>query len=154
MTTPRIACIAVIGKKNSPLHLSTFTDNRDALSFHFLVHTTLDMFASRLPAKTNGDSDFGLLYAVDDEVALYGWLTNTGIKFVIAVETPAGAEGDGGVGVREGELKGVFKALQTAYITLVCNPFYDNDETRPIESRRFLSDVKRIAESWRPNVKV
>jgi hypothetical protein len=78
-----------------------------------LVHTTLDIFASRLPAKTNGDSDFGLLYAVDDEVALYGWLTNTGIKLVIAVETPAGAQGDGGVGVREGELKGVrFCTLQ------------------------------------------
>lgn len=75
-----------------------------------MVHTTLDIFTSRLPSKTNGDSDFGLLYAVDDEVALYGWLTNTGIKIVVAVETPPGADGDGGgggMGVRDGELKGV-----------------------------------------------
>lgn len=93
------------------MHLSVFTDTRDALSFHFLVHTTLDIFTSRLPSKANGDSDFGLLYAVDDEVALYGWLTNTGIKIVVAVETPAGADSDGGggggMGVRDGELKGV-----------------------------------------------
>jgi hypothetical protein len=88
--------------QNSPLHLSTFTDSRDNLAFHFLVHTTLDIFASRLPSKTNGDSDFGLLYAVDEALALYGWLTNTGIKFVVAVETPPGE-----TGVREGELKPV-----------------------------------------------
>lgn len=146
-----------------------------------------------MPSKTNGDSDFGLLYAVDDELALYGWLTNTGIKIVVAIETPVGGEVEGGMAlVREGDVKGVstisrwrrrgfamwpsssfpeargrvswlenmandtkvFKALQTAYISLVCNPFYENDETRPIESRRFLMDVKRIAEGWRPGVTV
>jgi hypothetical protein len=143
-----------------------------------------------MPSKTNGDSDFGLLYAVDDELALYGWLTNTGIKIVVAIETPVGGEVEGGMAlVREGDVKGVstiprgrgallraggdhwlrkwvycmedmangmqvFKALQTAYISLVCNPFYENDEIRPIESRRFLMDVKRIAEGWRPGVTV
>jgi len=131
--------------QNSPLHLSTFTDSRDKLAFHFLVHATLDIFASRLPSKANGDSDFGLLYAVDEELALYGWLTNTGIKFVVAVETPPGE-----TGVREGELKPVFRALQTAYIRLVCNPFYENDETRPIESKRFLGEVRGIVGTWKP----
>lgn len=48
----------------------------------------------------------------------------------------------------------MFKALQTAYIQLVCNPFYENDETRPIESRRFLGEVRRVAEGWRAGVAV
>jgi hypothetical protein len=110
----------------------------------------LDVFAARIPSKTNGDSDFGMLYAVDDACALYGWLTNTGVKIVVAVEGPVGEEG----GVREGDMKSVFRALQTAYITLVCNPFFDNTETRPITSRRFGAEVRRIAESWKPGVAV
>ena len=96
--------------QNSPLHLSTYSNSRDPLSYHFLAHTTLDIFAARMPSKTNGDSDFGLLCAVDDQLSLYGWLTNTGVKIVVGVETPVGAiEGgvDGGMGIREGELKAV-----------------------------------------------
>jgi hypothetical protein len=113
------------------------------------MNTALDVFAARVPTKANDDSEFGLLYAVDDGCALYGWLTNTGVKIVVAVEGPVG-EG----GVREGDIKNVFRSLQTSYISVVCNPFFDNDETRPITSRRFVADVKRVAESWRPSVMV
>ncbi|TGZ83165.1 Sedlin [Ascodesmis nigricans] len=139
---PRIACVAIIGKKNSPLFLSTFTKSRDTLFFHFLIHTTLDIFTLRLPSKTNGDSDFGLLYAVDEELACYGWLTNTGIKFVVAVENPTSSGGE--------DLKPVFRALQTAYIRLVCNPFFENDELGAIKSKRFQKEVGDIVEGWRP----
>lgn len=121
--------------------MQPFSNSRDKLAFHFLVHSTLDVFDARLPSKTNGDSDFGLLYAVDENLACYGWLTNTGIKFVVAVE--AG-------GVRDGDLKGLFRSLQTAYIRLVCNPFYEPDENRPIESKRFLAEVRYLAENWKP----
>ncbi|KAA8901388.1 hypothetical protein FN846DRAFT_899643 [Sphaerosporella brunnea] len=131
MATPHISCIALIGKK---------------ARYPTSLNATLDVFSSRLPMKTNGDSDFGMLYAVDDTCALYGWLTNTGVKIVVAVESPVGGGGGGGGG---GEV-GVFRALQTAYIGLVCNPFFENDETRPITSRRFLAEVRRIAETWRP----
>lgn len=30
--------------------------------------------------------DFGLLQAVDERLAMYGWMTNTGIKFVVIVD--------------------------------------------------------------------
>ena len=65
------------------------------------------------------DQDFGLLHAVDERLACYGWLTNTGVKFVIIVDMagrPAGADpGLGGrvaaaaaiVGLREADLKPV-----------------------------------------------
>lgn len=43
------------------------------------------MFEARLMVKTIGQ-DLGLLQAIDDRLAMYGWLTNTGIKFVIVVD--------------------------------------------------------------------
>jgi hypothetical protein len=54
----------------------------------------------------------------------------------------------------------VFRAMQTAYIRLLQNPFYDPDEHSPptgrggkkISSRRFTEDMRRIGESWRPGV--
>ncbi|KAI5808944.1 Sedlin, N-terminal conserved region-domain-containing protein [Peziza echinospora] len=155
----RITCISVVGKQNNPLHIAVFPppsatgsqaaspDPSILLNYHFLTHTTLDIFALRLPQKT-ADQDFGLLYAVSENLAAYGWLTNTGVKFVVFVS----CVGVGG-GVREGELKSVFKDLQTAYIALVCNPFYDNDnlEKKPITSRKFITAVNRIAETWIPS---
>lgn len=38
-----------------------------------------------MPSKTVGQ-DFGLLQAIDERLAMYGWLTNTGIKFVIIID--------------------------------------------------------------------
>lgn len=38
-----------------------------------------------MPAKTIGH-DFGLLHALDERIAIYGWLLNTGVKLVIVVD--------------------------------------------------------------------
>ena len=64
------------------------------------------------------------------------------------------------VGLREGEMKPVFKAVQAAYVKLLQNPFYDPDEHSPptgvggkrITSRKFAEDMRRIGESWIPGV--
>lgn len=57
-----------------------------------------------------------------------------------------------------------FKALQTAYVRLLQNPFYVPDEHTPmavasgkgkggqITSRKFIQEVKRIGENWRPGI--
>lgn len=47
----------------------------------------------------------------------------------------------------------MFKELQTAYISLVCNPFYDveNIDKKPITSKKFIKEVRRIGESWIPS---
>ena len=59
-----------------------------------------------------------------------------------------------------------FKALQTAYIRLLQNPFYTPDEHTPmavasgkgkggqITSKRFIAEVKRIGELWKPGATV
>lgn len=63
-------------------------------------------------------------------------------------------------GLREGEMRPVFKAMQVAYIRLMQNPFFDPDEHSPpdgqggkkITSRKFAEDMRRIGESWTPGV--
>lgn len=84
---------------------------------------------------------------------------------------PGGGDGGGGgggisaaarrgaaavVGLREGDMKPVFRAMQTAYVRLLQNPFYEPDEHAPltghggkrIVSRRFGADMRRIGEGW------
>jgi len=50
-----------------------------------MLSTCLDIFEARMPTKPVGQ-DFGLLQAIDERLAMYGWLTNTGVKFVIVVD--------------------------------------------------------------------
>jgi hypothetical protein len=95
------------------LHISLFPpDQRDALEFSFLLSSCLDIFEARAPYKT-ADQDFGLLQAVDERLALYGWLTNTGVKFVIVVDMEGRAtnanDSKAGmvVGIRDADLKPV-----------------------------------------------
>ncbi|RYP34527.1 hypothetical protein DL767_004239 [Monosporascus sp. MG133] len=205
---PSIACLGVIGRNNNPLHISIFPSYdghsttrahplRTPLQFSLLLSSTLDVFEARARhAAASGpgtmlSGDYGLLHAVDERLAAYGFETNTGVKFVAVVDmrgrpgrgsrpvvagggggggvaaaaaTAAGAIGavGGGVGLREGELKPVFKAMQTAYVRLLQNPFYDPDEHAPLDgrggkqitSRRFSQEMRRIGEGWAPGVAI
>ncbi|KAF2431917.1 Sedlin [Tothia fuscella] len=174
---PSIACIGVIGKANNPLHISLFPpEKRDSLQYSFLLSSCLDIFEIRLPHKT-ADQDFGLLQAIDERLAMYGWLTTTGVKFIAVVDMEGRAVDGGGsggrddgkinaaVGVRDADLKPVFRALQQAYINLLRNPFYEPDEHSParpgqekklgstqITSFKFIKEVQRIGETWSPGI--
>ncbi|KAH7125365.1 Sedlin [Dendryphion nanum] len=168
---PSIACIGVIGKHNNPLHISLFpAEERAPLEFQFLLSSCLDIFEARLPYKTV-DQDFGLLQAVDERLAMYGWLTNTGVKLVIVVDmegrpaTALDSKASTAIGLRDSDLKPAFRALQTAYIKLLRNPFYNPDEHSPltataenkvgsmqITSRNFIQEIKKIGEAWAPGV--
>jgi len=66
--------------------------------------------------------------------------------------------------MRDGDLKPAFKALQTAYIKLLQNPFYTPDEHTPaaislgpdkggmVRSKKFEREIERIGMAWRPGV--
>lgn len=184
--------------QNNPLHITifpsydattqTYAPVRTPLQFSLLLSGTLDVFEARSrhlanPTVAAGaganmllSGDFGLLHAIDDRLAAYGFETNTGVKFVAVVDmrgrpsskTNAAAAGGGGrvsgggmggVGLRDNELKPVFRAVQTAYVRLLQNPFYDPDETnllgagvKRITSRKFGDEMRRIGESWVPGV--
>ncbi|KXX75369.1 Trafficking protein particle complex subunit 2-like protein [Madurella mycetomatis] len=187
---PSIACLGVIGRNNNPLHTSifpsydpqtnTFRAVRTPLQFSLILSSTLDVFELR--ARQNAAAgvgltgDFGLLHAVDDRLAAYGFETNTGTRFVVIVDM-RGRRIDGAIaaglvdarekriagaaaGLREGEMRPVFKAMQAAYIRLMQNPFFAPDEHSPhsghggkkITSRKFAEDMRRIGENWTPGV--
>jgi trafficking protein particle complex subunit 2 len=64
------------------------------------------------------------------------------------------------LGLREGEVRVVFRAMLAAYVALLQNPFYEPDEHAPlggaggkrITSRRFGEEMRRIGETWTPGV--
>ena len=68
------------------------------------------------------------------------------------------------VGLRDSDLKPAFRALQTAYIQLLQNPFYQPENRSPmalansvgrsaeITNARFIREVKRIGGVWAPGV--
>ncbi|GAB7365219.1 hypothetical protein MBLNU230_g6305t1 [Neophaeotheca triangularis] len=180
--SPSIAAIGVIGRNNNPLHIALFpiyatnpagNTTRDDLEFQFMLNSSLDIFEARLASKPVGQ-DFGLLHALDERMALYGWCTNTGVKLVIVVdmegrpiESASGAKGTAAVGamlgLRNSDLTPAFQALQQAYINLLRNPFYVPDDHDPrkcqdkgasleIKSPRFEKEVRRIGEAWYPGI--
>lgn len=128
-------------------------------------------------ARTNAVSgvglsgEFGLLQAIDDRLAAYGFETNTGVRLVCVVDmrgrrVDSSALGNAARaqqgGLRDAELKPVFRAMQGAYIRLLQNPFYDPDEHAPLDgaggrkitSRKFTEDMRRIGEGWTPGVMI
>ncbi|KAK5987123.1 hypothetical protein PT974_11241 [Cladobotryum mycophilum] len=152
---PSIVCIGVIGRNNNPLHMSTFPSHnpatnspslvRNHLQFSLLLSSTIDIFELRGKQNT-ASGDFGLLHAIDDRLAAYGFETNTGCGQFRGVAGAGGGGGGGGVGgssaamanaaamagLRDAEMKPVFRAMQAAYVRLLQNPFYDPDEHSPL----------------------
>lgn len=108
MALPFIACIAFVAKNVStaiiqallllsvgtdflrpqdhPLHVTVFPPFRESrLRFLLLINSCLDIFELRA-RNTFIDQDLGLLQALDERLAVYGWLTNTGVKILIIVD--------------------------------------------------------------------
>jgi trafficking protein particle complex subunit 2 len=95
------------------------------LQFSLLLSSTLDVFEQRARQNTANATgltgDYGLLHAIDERLASYGFETNTGVKFVVVVDMRGrrvdGAvlggrtAGVGAVGLREGEMKTVRLSL-------------------------------------------
>ncbi|KAL8679188.1 MAG: hypothetical protein Q9224_007055 [Gallowayella concinna] len=166
---PSIACIGLLGKHGNPLHISIFAPH-DAvqgahLEFSFLLNASLDIFELRTQDRNRVDQDLGMLQAVDERLSIWGWETGTGVKFAVVVDM-WGNEGrpSTGFGVKGEDVKPVFKALQTAYIRLLQNPFYTPDDHAPmaaskgggsageITSKKFIAEVKRIGDNWKPGL--
>ncbi|KAL5332763.1 Sedlin [Aspergillus crustosus] len=173
MLRPKIACIGLIGKADNPIHISLFPPYLDSTTeFSFLLNSSLDVFEIR-QKQTSIDQDLGLLHAVDERLASYGWLTTTGVKLLIVVDlageqTSSGANNgvrSGRSSFREPDLKPAFRALQIAYIQLLQNPFYApdnhitmangiNQDVKPsrIRDQKFTAEVDRIGNLWAPGV--
>lgn len=127
-------CVAVIGKENSPLYVWVGS-GREELHLHYLPHTALDVIQEKVAAvsKTPDTRELylGLLYA-SEEYKVYGYTTNTRIKFVIITDA-------GNTTLRDNEIRMMFRRLHNMYTNVVCNPFYIPGEQ--ITSREFEKGI-------------
>jgi hypothetical protein len=178
--------------QDNPLHISHFPPHQiDPLQMLFLINSCLDIFALRASNNTSNTSlsqDLGLLQAVDERLSCYGWQTNTGIKFVIVVDMmgrpPNSSDPSSSLsprspseekdskrnklpavmGLRDADLRPAFRAVQTAYIQLMLNPFYTPDDRTPLQianyggkspeitSKKFINELQRIGKVWTPGI--
>ncbi|KAK7071757.1 Trafficking protein particle complex subunit 2-like protein, partial [Halocaridina rubra] len=119
---------------NSPLYVWVGS-GREELHLHYLAHTALDVIQEKVAAvsKTPDTRELylGLLYA-SEEYKVFGYTTNTRIKFVIITDA-------GNTILRDNEIRMMFRRLHNMYTNVVCNPFYIPGEQ--ITSREFDNGV-------------
>ena len=93
-------CIAVLDRQSTPLKLCT-NDPSKEVAFHYILHTSLDVIDERTQlsplaptaanpgAKTSAeplrDLYLGVLYSTEQH-KVFGYVTNTNVKFVIIVD--------------------------------------------------------------------
>ncbi|XP_033626729.1 trafficking protein particle complex subunit 2-like protein [Asterias rubens] len=131
-------CVAVIAKENYPLYISTIPTENE-LKFHYTVHTCLDVIEEKVSAVGKSVNDprelyLGLLYPTED-YKVYGYVTNTKVKFVIVVESS-------NMQLRDNEIRNMFKTLHNAYVDMLCNPLYTPGEN--IKSKTFDNTVMQM----------
>mmetsp|Transcript_19798 Transcript_19798/g.43037 ORF Transcript_19798/g.43037 Transcript_19798/m.43037 type:complete len:155 (-) Transcript_19798:1229-1693(-) len=131
-----IVCTAIIGQQNNPLYLRTFpsASPEQILKLNFIVHCALDAVEEKvLQKRPTGevlDTYLGLLYPTE-EYKIYGYLTNTNIKFILVVDDAS---------VKDDTISRVMKRLHSLYADAFCNPFF----ALPLGSRKFDEQVDRI----------
>ncbi|XP_014231727.1 trafficking protein particle complex subunit 2-like protein [Trichogramma pretiosum] len=131
-------CVAVIGKDNSPKYIKC-VDETNALQFHYKVHTSIDIVEEKLNIGTKTVADnkelfLGMLYSTE-EYKIFGYATNTKIKFIIVLQSSNAT-------LRDNEVRMMFRKLHIAYANVVSDPFYIPGDQ--IKSKTFDSAVSEI----------
>ncbi|XP_057569280.1 trafficking protein particle complex subunit 2-like protein isoform X2 [Hippopotamus amphibius kiboko] len=114
-------CVAVIAKENYPLYIRSVPAENE-LKFHYMVHTSLDVVDEKISAMGKALVDqrelyLGLLYPTED-YKVYGYVTNSKVKFVMVVDSSNTA-------LRDNEIRSMFRKLHNSYTDVMCNPFYN-----------------------------
>ncbi|XP_063801586.1 trafficking protein particle complex subunit 2-like protein isoform X1 [Pseudophryne corroboree] len=128
-------CVSVIAKENYPLYIHSIP-SENQLKFHYTVHTSLDVVDEKISAMGKALVDqrelyLGLLYPTED-YKVYGYVTNSKVKFVMVVDSSNTA-------LRDNEIRSMFRKLYNSYTDVMCNPFYNPGD--PIQSRMAVSPV-------------
>ncbi|XP_042003717.1 trafficking protein particle complex subunit 2-like protein [Salvia splendens] len=152
-----IVCVAVVGHQNNPLYIQSFTKGDDSLlrisilnvegcSYHSLkrhhiVHCSLDVVDERVnnPKKSGliiNETFLGLLNPTEN-YKVYGYLTNTKVKFILVTTD---------LEVRDVDARVFFGRFHTAYVDAVSNPFHIPG--KKITSRKFAERVSTIVKSF------
>ncbi|EDW47373.1 trafficking protein particle complex subunit 2-like protein [Drosophila sechellia] len=130
-------CIAVIGKDNAPLYLTT-SDMEQELDLQYHVNAALDVVEEKcLIGKGSPESKelyLGLLYSTENQ-KIYGFVTNTRVKFIVVIDSS-------NVALRENEVRAIFRNLHLLYTDAICNPFYIPGES--LTSKKFDRAVQKL----------
>ncbi|KAH8263967.1 hypothetical protein KR038_010779 [Drosophila bunnanda] len=130
-------CIAVIGKDNAPLYLTT-SDMEQELELQYHVHAALDVVEEKCligkGAPESKELYLGLLYSTENH-KIYGFVTNSRVKFIVVIDSS-------NVALRENEVRAIFRNLHILYTDAVCNPFYIPGES--LTSKKFDRAVQKL----------
>ncbi|XP_066509922.1 trafficking protein particle complex subunit 2-like protein [Hoplias malabaricus] len=131
-------CVAVIAKENYPLYIRS-VPTQSELKFHYTVHTSLDVVEEKISTVGKAMSEqrelyLGLLYPTED-YRVYGYVTNSKVKFVIVVDSS-------NTSLRDNEIRSMFRKLHNSFTDVMCNPFYNPGD--PIQSKAFDSMVSAM----------
>uniref|UniRef100_A0A4W5RFZ3 Trafficking protein particle complex subunit 2-like protein n=1 Tax=Hucho hucho TaxID=62062 RepID=A0A4W5RFZ3_9TELE len=121
--------------QNYPLYIRSVPIQNE-LKFHYTVHTSLDVVEEKISAVGKAMADqrelyLGLLYPTED-YKVYGYVTNSKVKFVIVVDSS-------NTSLRDNEIRSMFRKLHNSFTDVMCNPFYNPGDT--IQSKAFDSMV-------------
>mmetsp|Transcript_31292 Transcript_31292/g.45610 ORF Transcript_31292/g.45610 Transcript_31292/m.45610 type:complete len:223 (+) Transcript_31292:114-782(+) len=119
-----------------------------SLKHQFMIHAALDRFEEitlagdgrgwRTPGSIGANAMWiGLLCPIE-ELCIYGYLTNTGIKFLAVIEDTNDKQQQQS---RESDLKHLFELLHDYYVEHTLNPF--SKIRAKISSRRFDAGVSK-----------
>lgn len=124
------------------------------IEFSFLLNSCLDIFDIR-QKQTSVDQDLGLLHAIDERLAAYGWLTTTGVKFLVIVDLVGQqipiengkSKGSAMAGLRDSDLKPVsllvIQRLRTPWL-MARSRFFEHCKARTFSSCRIHSILPMI----------
>ncbi|XP_057657068.1 trafficking protein particle complex subunit 2-like protein [Diorhabda carinulata] len=131
-------CAAIVGKDNSPKFFTTINPDEE-LHFQYKVLSSLDVVEEKLNSVQKGGADMrelylGMLLSLETH-KIYGYVTNTKIKFIIIVDST-------NMTLRDNEIRSMFRKIHSEYADIVSNPFYIPGD--PICSKAFTSSIKNI----------
>ncbi|KAK6622528.1 hypothetical protein RUM44_002340 [Polyplax serrata] len=89
------------------------------LQFHYKVHTSLDVVEEKLSNVGTNEIRklyLGLLHSTEEH-KIFGYATNTKIKFIIIIRTS-------NVTLRDNDVHTMFRKLHSSYVDVVSNPFH------------------------------
>lgn len=109
------------------------------LELQYRVHAALDVVEEKCQPVVKGIPDgkelyLGLLYSTESH-KIYGFVTNTKIKFILVIDS-------GNIALRENEVRAMFRNLHMLYTDAVCNPFYLPGE--PLNSKKFDRSIQKL----------
>ena len=142
-----IDCVAIIGDNNCPLYLATYSklDSADLQHrFQLIVYSSLDIIDAWVKNRksgnldnNSGDSQFvGYLCSIE-HFKVFGYVTNTSLKFLMVVSDEIDS-----LRLPFGSVHNFFLNFHQIYIEALYNPFYKVGA--PLTSPKFAQKMSLL----------